>query len=77
MTDDERDRIARAAKEEEKLAGRVSASERDTQSLTTRVVALEKKIESFVTWVFRAIFGAIAYLMTQIITYFANGGMPK
>lgn len=66
MTDDEERAIRDKVLKEANLESRLKAVE---DSLTG--------IENAVKWFFRAIWGGVAYLLTQVAAVFFNGGWPK
>jgi hypothetical protein len=66
MTDDEREKIRADALKEANLESRLKSVE-DALS----------NIEGAVKWFFRALWGGIAYLLTQVASVLFNGGWPK
>ena len=66
MTDEERDRIKAEAFKEANLEQRLKSVEDSIGG-----------IERAVTWFFRAIWGGVAYLLTQIASFLFSNGWPK
>lgn len=66
MTEDEKDRIARKAREEAGLENRVKNLEDEIGELRTGI-----------TWGIRAIWGGVAYLLMQLWTFISQGGSLK
>lgn len=66
MTEEEKDRIKAEAFKEANLEQRLKAME-DAMG----------NIEGAVKWFFRAIWGGVAYLLTQIASFLFSSGWPK
>ena len=66
MTDEEREKIRAEAFKEANLEGRLKAVEESIAA-----------IEAAVKWFFRALWGGVAYLLTQVAQWIFSGGWPK
>ena len=66
MNDEEREKIRAEAFKEANLEGRL-------KSVEEAIAA----IETAVKWFFRALWGGIAYLVTQIVSFLFSNGWPK
>ncbi len=66
MTDDEREKIRADAFKEANLESRLRLVEEGLSN-----------IEGAVKWFFRALWGGVAYILTQIASMLFNGGWPK
>ena len=70
MTNEEKDRIEKAARDKAFQEA----------NLENRLKAVEEAVDSFqgaLKWFFRAIWGGIAYLLTQVASGFSSGWWPK
>ena len=63
VTDEERDRIAKEAKDDARWEGRVEALEAELKS-----------IKGALLWATRAIWGGAVYLIVKLFDFLANGG---
>ncbi len=66
MNDEEREKIRAEAFKEANLEGRL-------KSVEEAIAA----IETAVKWCFRALWGGVAYLLTQVAQWLFSGGWPK
>lgn len=66
MTDEEREKIRAETLKEANLESRLKAVEEAIDD-----------IERAVKWFFRALWGGIVYLLTQVAAILFNGGWPK
>lgn len=66
MTDDEKEKIRAEAFREANLEGRLKSVEEAIAG-----------IEGAVKWFFRALWGGVAYLLTQVAQWFLGGEWPK
>lgn len=66
MTPEEEDRIRAKAFQDANLESRLKALEDGMSS-----------IESAIKWFFRAIWGGVVYLLTQVAQWLFSGGWPK
>lgn len=66
MTDDEREKIRAEAFKEANMEERLKALEEGFSD-----------IRGAVTWFFRALWGGVAYILTQIAQWVFSGGWPK
>ncbi|MDZ7905178.1 MAG: hypothetical protein U5N55_04945 [Cypionkella sp.] len=66
MTDEERERIKRETKADAELENRVKNLETDLG-----------EVKGAMIWGIRAIWGAVAYLASQVWDFVANGGVLK
>jgi hypothetical protein len=70
MTDDERDRIARDAREQAKEDAKVQSR---LENVESRLAAFE----AHMAWGIRAIWAAAIYLATKVWEFIAGGGVLK
>lgn len=66
MTDEERDRIEKRAREEAGMANRLDNLEKEVANLRNGLI-----------WGIRAIWGGVAYLLMQLWTFLSQGGTLK
>lgn len=70
MTDDEKARIEKAATEK-------ALKEAQWESRIKDLEDSMQNIENAVKWFFRALWGGVAYIFTQIASVLLSGGWPK
>lgn len=74
MTDDEKARIEKAATEK---ALKEAQWESRIKDLEDSMENIENAVKDAVKWFFRALWGGVAYIFTQIASVLLSGGWPK